>query len=258
MRSRQTPEAIADEMMPVLLDLEVVGRADRCEDLTGKLAEFRAAKPFVVETVYGDHCRVTSKGKPAAVIEVSGFSLESGDCGKIRQKHEERVDNHENNLRVRAALECGPDGKPATEPDDSVKLAAAMTLRKKLPDVVKAVHEGKLSPEIQTCYFRMQEYVTNIGEEVRKKRCAVMTHDMVVPRVTYNAIFRRAQLEGELEEWKRDHKEIVDSLKCSSIRKLSSFIVATTPCRCREPDQPGRLAGVLRCGSRARPCWASA
>ena len=239
-----SPKVIAASMLPALEDLAAVERAERCSELLEQLGEFRAGKPYVVQPVneYSqDTCEVVAKGKPDEKFAVGGFHLPQWvACEQVRKDFETNVSNHENNLEVKVTLYCGPDGRPSVTADQSALLGAQAQLQKRLPDVVKAVNDGRISADIETCYFGVKAQVSNTAEDMRKLRCKVLSADMEVPRVTYDALWERAALMDELEQFKKENAEEWESLSKSDdvTVLLERFTAKARETACAETNEP--------------------
>jgi len=208
------PKEIGDDMLPALVDLMASERAEKCNSLVETLAEFRAGKPYEVEELgWGTNCKLVAKGSPDKKFTVGGFQLPTMEnCRILRDDLQEKVEQHENNQAVKVKLYCGEDGKPTTNPDDSVRLAAQIELRRRLPDVVKAVNEGRVSANISECYFGVKEQIVAMAEEARKLRCNVLDADMKVPRVTWDALWERSALKEELEDFRKENADLWEKL----------------------------------------------
>ena len=243
-QAAHSPETVSASMLPALEDLAAVQRAERCSELLEQLAEFKAGKPYVVQPVseYSqDRCEVVAKGKPEEKFSVGGFRLSQWvPCDQARKDFDTNVSNHENNLEVKVKLYCGPDGKPSVEADQSALLAAQAQLQKRLPNVVKAVNEGRISSDISACYFGVKAQVSATAEEMRKLRCKVLTADMAVPRVTYDALWERAALMDELEQFKKENSEEWESLsKTDGVTLLlERFTSEARETACAETNEP--------------------
>jgi len=207
---KANPSAVQKELLPVLVDLAATKRAERCSDLLRNKADIAAAKPFKIEVVYGDRCKLSGTGKlkVKAYGSVGGFAMKSYDsCADVRKHLKEGLPRHENDLRVKTTLFCGKDGKPTMEPDIAVRLAARSELKDRLPSVVQSVNEGKISASISDCYFSVKEQLTKTESDANELRCKVMKHDYKVKGVTYAAIWERAQIYEKLEEYKSNNNE---------------------------------------------------
>lgn len=207
-RKQADPRDLAREMMPVLVDLAALERAERCLDLTNARTEFLAGMPYNIKTKYSNinKCSVESEGAPKAT-SFGGFPLPSyEDCDELKAEFPKSVERHENNLKVKAKLACDSNGKPTLEPDDSVRLSAQTALRAKLPSVARAVASGEISPEIEKCYNHVKEQLAATAEEERQLRCKIMTADFEVANITFDAIWTRARLHDELEAYRREHE----------------------------------------------------
>lgn len=205
--STHDPSEIASEMMPVLLDLSAARRARSCEEHLANLAEFQAGKPYTVVEAAGEYCKGVSKSKTDKVL-FGGFYLSQLEkCETFKQKLPEDTARFENNLEVKVKLYCDANRKPSLDVENSaVQLAAQIQLGSSLPTVVEHVNEGKVSPQIKRCYVEVKKQVTDAQTASRKLRCKVMTSDMAVEKITYDAIWSNAKLMDEFDRYKEEHK----------------------------------------------------
>lgn len=198
-----SPDKIAAEMLPVLVDLEAVDKAERCEGLLKRSEEFEAGKPYVVVPTFGESCKVVSKSKPDRSVH-GDFVLPSHEaCDELQ----ESAQRHENNLRAKIKLACGADGKPTTEPDASVQLAARISLRERLAATVKAANSGSISAEISNCYFGVKQEMLKIASGIRQSRCTAIKDAEQVKGVTFDALWTHARLHPDLMEYQKTHGE---------------------------------------------------
>jgi hypothetical protein len=204
-----SPSELSSELLPVLLDLAVIERAEKCADLVSNSAAFEAGKPYTVEKTseHSSYCNVVSESKKGA-RRIGDFTLDQfSDCDKLRKDFEETVTNHGNNLKAKKNLFCGKDGRPTMIADDSTELSARVRLAERLPMVVKSVGSGSISSNIHTCYEETKQHTLNILEEARIYRCSVMTADSELEGVTYDALWTRAHLHDEFMDYKKENAD---------------------------------------------------
>jgi len=258
--TRHSPDEIAAQMLPALEDMAAVERAERCSELVQQRSEYRAGKPYVVKPVseyLAEKCSVVAEGRPGEKSSLGGFALSQfEDCSVLRKDFEERLSQHENNTDVKVRLYCGADGRPEAMPDDGARLAAQTELRKRLPQVVKTVNEGGISPDISSCYFGVKSSVIKSSEEMRKVRCKVLSADMNVPGVTYDALWERAAIADELEQFRTEHAEEwetrADSGETSIL--LDRFTMEQKEAACAESNAPSMATVSAASATAALTC----
>jgi len=235
------PADISAEMMPVLLDVAATERARKCDEFLGNLAEFREAKPFEIAVITEDVCRLVPKGKPDSVVAGGFYVTQFEDCGKLKTRLPNALADHENNLDVKARLYCSKERKPSLDTDDeSVRLAAELSLGAKLPAVVTRVNDGRTSPRIKRCYFEVKAHLLEAEKRVRKLRCSVITSDAEVAKVTYDAVWSRARLKGRLEDYQKENKELWEALSKQDKERqfFDRFTAHQRTKACRDEDAP--------------------
>ena len=221
------PDALAEDLLPVLTDYAATLRAGECAELLRNRDEFRAAKPFEVEKKPDSDvlCRVVARGK-ASGSAPGGFLLEVGSCHSLAKDLADGSSRHEGNLNSKIGLSCGEGQVPTLVPDKSVELRVRALLREHLPDAVKRVAEGTISSDFARCYFQAKERASATYREEQNLRCEVLTADMNAPGITYDAMWRHASIYDDLEAYEREHKEAWD--EAASNETLPSMFDAST------------------------------
>lgn len=207
------PADVSKEMMLVLLDVAAIERAEVCSDDVQAVAAFQKGKPYEVASVAGDYCKVVSRGTPDSLI-VGGFALTPfEDCTKLKTTLGKSLADHENDLDVKIRLYCDPQRKSAVDINDpSVKLAAEIRRQGQLSDVVARMNQGRISPAISHCYTQLKAQLITEQQQIKKLRCDVMSSDTKVARVTYSAIWARAQITDQLDDYQKEHKDLWEAL----------------------------------------------
>ena len=216
------PNKIADELLPVLVDMESTKRASTCEALNAQFKEFQEAKPFKVVPDSGRRCKVVSESK-SDKSSYGGFFLQSNvECKKITKELPSDLARHENNISVKTKLYCGDDGTPTMNPDSAVRLSAQVYLNKMLPSIVMAVNNGTISPELSTCYSNVKKKMANVANTIRKHRCDTMKSDFLVPGITYDAIWSHSLLMSEYDDYSKKNEARYDELAAQD--QLTMFL----------------------------------
>lgn len=206
------PEQVADEMMPVLLDVAATERARKCSDYVDALKEFRDAKPLEVVSSGEEQCGIKPKGAPGALIAGGFFMIQGADCDKLKEKLPKLAADHENNLDIKVQLYCSKDKRPELDTnDESVRLDAESRRESSLAGVVAHVNEGQVSPRIRACYFQVKAQLISTQKRIKELRCGVLTKDMAVAKVTYDALWSRAKLHDQFDAYKKENEELYES-----------------------------------------------
>lgn len=198
-----SPDKIGTEMLPVLVDLEAINRAERCEEHLKRATEFEAGKPYEVVPTFGDFCKVVSKSKPDKTVHGDFVLPGHSACADLV----DTAQRYDNNLHAKIKLACGADGKPTTDPDASVQLAARLALRERLPATVKAANSGSISAEISSCYFGVKQEMLKIANGIRQSRCTAINEAMLLKGLTFDAFWTHAHLHQDFDEYQKTHEE---------------------------------------------------
>ncbi len=209
-----SPDRIAQEMLPVLIDFESVNRAERCEELLKLSDDFESGKPYEVVGLSSGNCKIVSKTNPDKSVYGDLVFPSDDNCNDVSKA----IAQHENNLRAKIQLACGPDGKPTTAPDASVQLAARLALRDRLAETVKAANGGEISAEISKCYFGVKQEMLKVATAIKKSRCEAINNAEKIKNFTFDALWTHAHLNSEVTEYQKTHSEAWE--KASKEQKL--------------------------------------